>query len=289
MHPAAVAALRCPHCGSALHLADRALVCDAGHRFDLARQGYVNLVGGAGTRHHGDDSAMVARRERVLAAGLFDPLLDALASAADAVLSGTETGRPKVLIDVGAGPGVHLARLVGDHADRCGIAIDVSKHAARQATRVHRRVVSIVADVWAGLPVSDAVADVGIVAFAPRNGAELARMLAPHGRLIVVVPTAEHLAGLSARFGMLRVDDAKDDRLHAQLAPNLTVTGRHHVTWQRALTPAEAADLAGMGPSARHLDPDAIAAEFNDPAAEMTMYGSVRLLTLARTRQGPRP
>ena len=71
--------LRCPHCAAALERVDGVLRCPAGHSFDIARQGYVNLLGAAS----GDDAAMVAARVAFLDAGHFDPLGDALAAECD--------------------------------------------------------------------------------------------------------------------------------------------------------------------------------------------------------------
>ena len=281
MHPACLAALRCPHCAGPLHLDDRSLACGHGHRFDRARQGYVNLVAGAGTPHHGDDAAMVERRERVLADGLLEPVLAGLAEGADAALRQAPPDREAVVVDVGAGPAVHLARLVSGDAQRCGIAVDVSKHAARRAARAHPRITAIVADTWSGLPVADGAADLVVVVFAPRNAAELARVLAPHGQLLVAVPGDDHLAELRARLGLLEVEPGKDERISAQLAPQLELLDLRTVSWERPLTRAQAVDLVGMGPSAHHLDLDALAAELADDDQPLTMRGSVRLLAFA--------
>lgn len=79
----AVRFLICPHCGEALEAADRTLRCPAGHAYDVARQGYVSLLP-AGTRGLvGDTAAMVRARERVLDAGHFAPVADALAGLAE--------------------------------------------------------------------------------------------------------------------------------------------------------------------------------------------------------------
>ena len=50
--------LTCPVCHGQLTAIDRALHCPAGHSFDLARQGYVNLISGRAV-HSGDTTAMV--------------------------------------------------------------------------------------------------------------------------------------------------------------------------------------------------------------------------------------
>ncbi len=76
---------------------------------------------------------------------------------------------------------------------------------------------AVVADTWAGLPVRDGAVDRVLVVFAPRNGAETARVLAPGGRLVVVTPAADHLAELVGPLGLLSVDPAKAERLAGSL------------------------------------------------------------------------
>ena len=58
----------CPVCGAALTREVRTLRCPAGHSYDLAKEGYVNLLP-ANYRHSaspGDDREMVAARTRFL-------------------------------------------------------------------------------------------------------------------------------------------------------------------------------------------------------------------------------
>ena len=44
MTPALAGALRCPVCGGPLLLVGRSLRCPKAHSFDLAREGYANLL-----------------------------------------------------------------------------------------------------------------------------------------------------------------------------------------------------------------------------------------------------
>ena len=60
-----------------LHLGG--LHCVNSHNFDLARQGYLNLLGGAEPAN-ADTAAMLAARGRVHAAGIFAPLAAQLAT-----------------------------------------------------------------------------------------------------------------------------------------------------------------------------------------------------------------
>jgi hypothetical protein len=56
--------LRCPVCARPVRLAGPQLICDNGHNFDIARQGYVNLTAGRANRGTADTAGMIAARER---------------------------------------------------------------------------------------------------------------------------------------------------------------------------------------------------------------------------------
>ena len=59
--------LACPVCGRGLEAEPPRLVCPAGHSFDRARSGYVNLMTGRPSRRVGDTGEMVRARSRFLA------------------------------------------------------------------------------------------------------------------------------------------------------------------------------------------------------------------------------
>lgn len=248
MHPEVVAALRCPIEGDGLTLEDRTLRCPAGHAFDLARQGYVNLVTGRdpGT---GDDAAMVAARAAVLDAGRFAAVTEALADQV------AELVPPDgVVVDLGAGTGHHLTGVLERLPDRAGIAVDLSKHAARRAARCHPRVGAVVADVWQGLPIGTGTAAAVLCVFAPRNAAEIARVLQPDGVIVVVTPLPHHLGELIGPLGLLEVDPRKQERLLAALDPVAEAAGpvrTVETTWR--LDHDQVRALVAMGPSADHL------------------------------------
>jgi 23S rRNA (guanine745-N1)-methyltransferase len=245
--------LRCPHCSAALGRAGEAVRCEAGHSFDLARQGYLSLLGREGTAHTGDTAQMVAARERFLGAGHFDRLA---AEVAELVADGVDQGvAPTCLLDLGAGTGWYLARLLDRLPDARGLALDVSKPALRRAARAHPRLAAVAADAWRPLPLRDGVVAAVLNVFAPRNAPEIARVLRPGGLAAVVTPAPGHLAGLVEALGLLQVDERKDARLADQLAPHLNVVGRRLLEWRLTLDAAGARDAAAMGPSAFHIDP----------------------------------
>jgi 23S rRNA (guanine745-N1)-methyltransferase len=232
--------LRCPHCGAGLERGDGGTVrCEAGHSFDVARQGYLSLFAGAGSAHTGDTAEMVAARERFLAAGHLEPLAEALAAEAEAVAERSH-GTPLV-VELGAGPGWYLARVLDRVPDALGLGLDVSKPALRRAARAHPRLAAVGADVWGPLPLRDRVATVVLSVFAPRSSPEIDRILAPGGQALVVTPTAAHLRELREPLGLLAVGERKPE-------------GRE-LTWTLTLDRAAARDAAAMGPSAFHISP----------------------------------
>jgi 23S rRNA (guanine745-N1)-methyltransferase len=249
LDPRGVAALACPVCGAGLSVEPGGLGCAAGHRFDRARQGHVTLLPPGHRAPSGDSAQMVADRAAFLGAGHYAGVTRALADAVGEGTAGT-------LLDLGGGTGHHLAGVLDGRPDAVGIVLDSSPYAARRAARVHPRAVAVVADTWARLPVADRAVDRVIVVFAPRNGPEIARVLHPAGRLVVVTPAADHLHELVGPLGLLRVDPDKSARLAATLEPHLepmAATSHHELL---RLDRTAVATLVGMGPHARHLDRD---------------------------------
>lgn len=245
--------LICPVCADGVELAGRTLRCRRGHAFDVARQGYVSLLTGSRVPGTADSAAMVAAREAFLGAGHFAPLAEAVAAACPA--------GARVVADAGAGTGYHLAKVLDRRPEAVGIALDVSKHAIRRAARAHPRLGAVVADVWRPLPVGDGEVDVLVNVFAPRNGAEFARMLADGGTLIVVTPTRRHLHPLVEELGLLSVDEAKERRVAESLGGRFLEVDRSLHEFTVSLGHEAVAAVVEMGPSAWHTDPDAISAK----------------------------
>lgn len=249
--------LACPHCGSELDESGRTLLCDRGHSFDVARQGYVSLLSGA-SKIAGDSAEMIAAREQFLGGGHFDRLRTAVADATTAA----GVAEPAVL-EVGAGTGHYLATVLDAMPDAPGLGVDVSKAAARRLARSHPRAAAVVADIWTQLPVRDHAVSHALSIFAPRNAAELQRVLRADGELVVLTPTDRHLHELVDLLSMVRVDENKTARLGASMAGHFDRVARTSVEYPMHLAHTEVEQLVAMGPSARHLGErarDAIAA-----------------------------
>ncbi len=271
-----IGALACPHGESELAPIAGGLICPAGHRFDLARQGYVNLLLGPAPAA-ADTPEMVAAREVIQSAGHQDVLTEALIRAA------SRLGVPPsgLVVDLGSGTGHHLAAVVEHTGAAAGLALDVSKYAARRAARVHPRVGAVVCDVWQRLPVRDATASLVLDVFAPRHVEEIARILAPGGALVVATPTSRHLTPLVERLGLLRVGADKLERLDRELAAIAQLDAREVVEEPVMLDRAATRAMVAMGPSAHHLDVhdlDAAIARLPEPV-EVTISVTVSSYT----------
>ena len=294
--------LRCPVCGESLAKAGGSLRCPAGHSFDVARQGYVNLVPG-----RADSPEMVEAREAFLRAGHFRPLSTALAEEAASIApagasiaeagaggAGAEAGGGGVVVDLGAGTGRHLAAVLDALPAARGIAIDASPAALRRAARSHERAAAIGADAWRPLPLCDGIATIVLSVLAPRNAEEIARVLAPPdagpagpgagGVLLAVTPTTRHLHELVGPLGLLSVPDDKEDRLDAQLAGHFELTRRRTIEHAMFLTSEESAQLVRMGPSAWHVDERAVGERLAALPDPLTVTASTTISVFAPRR-----
>ena len=240
--------LRCPRCHEHLVEADGSLRCPANHTFDVARAGYASLLTGTSPTS-GDDDEMARARDRFLGSGAYAPIREAIAAMVD-VPGGAPD--PSVL-DVGCGTGYYLAGVLDPLPGARGLGLDTSTRALRFAARAHDRAAAVSGDVFAPFPLADGSVDVLLDVFAPRNPEQFARVLRADGVLVVVRPTARHLAELLAQVpGSIGVDLAKEERLHRALDPFFDEVREELVEFSVDLTDEQAQDLIAMTPSARH-------------------------------------
>ena len=181
----------CPICGQPLEQEERSYICPKRHCYDIAKEGYVNLLP-ANKKHAkdpGDDKDMVAARTAFLEGGHYVPLRDALAGL---ILEKD----PAVLLDSGCGEGWYTAGICaaleakGRNTRVAGV--DLSRSALKKAARRTAQAEFAVASVY-HLPVADHSADVLLDCFSPLAPEEFRRVLAPGGTFLYVVPGAKHL------------------------------------------------------------------------------------------------
>jgi 23S rRNA (guanine745-N1)-methyltransferase len=182
----------CPVCRHPLLLDDAARTwrCAAGHTFDVARQGYVNLVRRGTRRASGDSVEMVRARQAFLATGAYDRVGDAV----NAAVANAADGGPVDVLDVGCGEGYYTRRLT---VEGRVAGVDLSRPAVAAAARQQPGGWYAVASAF-DLPVPDRSVDVLISVFGPVAGSEFARVGRPGGAVIAVHPGPRHLDTLRA-------------------------------------------------------------------------------------------
>lgn len=200
-------ALACPLDGTPLRRQGGSLRCAEGHCFDLAAQGYVNLLPVQHKRSldPGDSKDMVAARRRFLEAGHYTPIADAVARA---VLASAAPGRTLTCLDAGCGEGYYLRRLAAASVSQplAVLGLDISKWAVQAAAKRDLQHAASGANAhaaWvvasnAGLPVLPATLDRVLCMFGFPVYAEFARVLRPGGELLQVDAGPDHLRELRA-------------------------------------------------------------------------------------------
>jgi len=190
-------ALACPLDGTPLRCTGSAWTCASGHNFDIASQGYTNLlpVQHKRSRDPGDSKEMVAARQRFLTAGFYQPIA---AAVSQAVLADLPADASFSCLDAGCGEGYYLRQLAASVPDEQTLALlglDISKWAVLAAAKQDKRVAWVVGS-NAKLPVLPGTLDRVLCLFGFPVYPEFARVLKPGGRLVQVDAGPDHLREL---------------------------------------------------------------------------------------------
>jgi 23S rRNA (guanine745-N1)-methyltransferase len=190
-------ALACPLDSTPLHRSGSAWRCASGHSFDIASQGYANLlpVQHKRSRDPGDSKEMVAARRRFLTAGFYQPIASAVSRA---VLAGLPVDATSNCLDAGCGEGYYLREMAAAVPEEQMVellGLDISKWAVLAAAKQDRRV-NWVVGTNAKLPVLPGTLDRVLCLFGFPVYAEFARVLKPGGRLLQVDAGPDHLREL---------------------------------------------------------------------------------------------
>lgn len=234
--------LACPICQAPLTAVDNGVACPANHRFDRARQGYLNLlpVQHKNSRDPGDNAAMVEARRRFLDGGHYAPLAARLAELAASY-------KPQRWLDIGCGEGYYTAQIAEALVDADGYALDISREAVKRACKRAPQLNWLVASM-ARVPLADASCGLLASVFSPLDWQEAKRLLAPGGGLLRMGPTREHLMELREKL----YDEVRDydDSKHLELIPpGMHLAHSETLSFRLLLETEQArADLLAMTP-----------------------------------------
>ena len=265
----------CPICGEALDREEKRYACPVGHSFDLAREGYVNLL--PANRQHskapGDDRDMTAARTRFLDGGWYSPLRSALCALAEKAL-------PPVgaLLDAGCGEGWYTSALAEMAEKKSGrtAGVDLSKPAVKKAARRCPAAEVSVASVY-HLPLADSSVDVLVDCFSPLAAEEFARVLRPGGVFLYVVPGPRHLWELKE----LLYESPYENEEKEEEYPGFALEGVTAVEHTFTLTDGEdVMALFGMTPYAWKTPREAV--ERLERVEKLTVTAQFRIHTLRR-------
>lgn len=192
--------LSCPVDGARFEYHEKQLVCSNGHVFDVARQGYVNLLPAQHKRSKqpGDSKAMVSARGRFLNSGPYEPVARQLADIAFAQIT---HAKQTCFMDAGCGEGYYLDYVLHELKDKKGhnelsfIGLDISRPAIAAAAKRSRQIRWIVGTNRQP-PVEPASVDVVLCIFGFRSLEGFHKLLKSGGKVILVEPGPEHLQEL---------------------------------------------------------------------------------------------
>lgn len=186
--------LICPLCGRDLKRNDPTWYCEGNHSFDIARQGYVNLlpVQNKKSLHPGDTKEMLAARRIFLNQGHYLPIEE---SVIRAIQQYCQKGTP-VLADIGCGEGYYTVSFEKACHAEC-VGIDIAKDGVRMACARSRTVTWLVATA-SRLPLKDGSVDCVTAMFSLFLPQEYARVLKQGGCVIEVTAGEDHLRELKS-------------------------------------------------------------------------------------------
>jgi 23S rRNA (guanine745-N1)-methyltransferase len=218
-------------CQQELRPEQRRWVCPAQHSFDIARDGYVNLLQPQDRRAKspGDTREVVAARRRLHERGLTRPLFEGVLALAD-------LRRGNLIAEAGCGEGFYTGTLVAETGAR-GAGVDISTPAIEAAARRYPNCHWAVANADRILPFPTGSLDLAVSITGRRPLGEFHRVLRCGAGLLVGIPGPQDL---------IEVRGSGRDRREAVLAE--LRRGFHCVESRRVTTTAEldAATLADL-------------------------------------------
>jgi 23S rRNA (guanine745-N1)-methyltransferase len=215
---------------------------------------------------------MVAARTKFLGEHHFHPLAESIAE-----LCLKHAACARFVMEAGAGIGYYIAHVLEALPLSLGLALDLSKFAARRAARAHVRLDAVVTDIRESLPLKSESVDLALNVFAPRPASELFRILNSEGRLIVAFPAQHHMQELRRSIEMLDIDVSKELRISRALDPFFDLVDTRLCQWEMELQHKQLAALVLMGPSARHIEVSKLLERIAGLESPLRVTGAVNL------------
>ena len=229
----------CPVCRSELDQQPKVWSCINRHSFDVAREGYVNLLLAQqkNSPSPGDSAESLQARRAFLEAGHYAPLRETLRS----LVQGFGSQR---ILDLGCGEGYYTSAFA--RAGNEVVGLDIAKPAIQLAAKRYREITWLVGS-GASLPFADRSLDLIANLFTQLHVSELVRVLAPGGRIVIVTPGPEHLWSL--RAGLFETVQAHEpDKFLGEFDEGFTLEHRSDIACKLELDQPALHRLLAMTP-----------------------------------------
>ena len=256
----------CPVCGSRLEKNGGSLFCTGEgrrHTFDIASEGYVNLLppGKKNNAKTGDRRELIRSRTRFLGTGKYDRISDAVASL---ILKYAPRDADGIAVaDLGCGEGYHTCRIadavrksgagptaVGIDASKYGVAAGAKRAAGSGFSTFDSNDGSFLCFFAGNVfrpPMADLCLDGAVSMFAPVAWEEAARVLRHGGVLTVTGSGPDHLIEMRKMI----YDDVRVREKEPPEPEGFRIIGTERLTYRIDLeSREETADLFGMTPFA---------------------------------------
>lgn len=236
---------QCPLCQHPLDRRSNSYCCDNNHQFDLAKEGYINLlpVQFKRSKEPGDSKEMMQARRAFLDNHHYRPMRDQVIAAFEQFLP----EQAQAVLDIGCGEGYYTGALAETLAvrDITVYGLDVAKIAVRFGAKRYPQVNFSVASSQR-LPFEDNSLEGVLRIYAPCNPDELTRVVKPGGIVITVTPGPRHLYQLkSLIYNEVHLHPLKEEHF-AGFGP----AQEQQVAYPMVLNGADATALLSMTPFA---------------------------------------
>lgn len=177
----------CPICKKELSISNKSYKCSNNHSFDIAKEGYLNLL--ISKKNSGDTKESTLARLEFLEKGYYDFLGNELNKIISNISASLD------ILDLGCGVGYYDKFI----PSKSLVGLDISKYAIQKAAKHNKNHFYLVAS-SANIPYQDHSFDLIFSIFSPIFIDEIKRVLKPNGILITVTPGTNHLFELKQRL-----------------------------------------------------------------------------------------
>ncbi|OAN18664.1 23S rRNA (guanine(745)-N(1))-methyltransferase [Photobacterium jeanii] len=237
---------QCPLCHQSLNTTTHSWHCENNHQFDLAKEGYVNLMPAhhKSSKNPGDNKEMMQARRFFLNSDHYETLRQNVVSALREHMVSSATD----LLDIGCGEGYYTSaftELNDQHPEFQVHGLDISKVAVRYAAKRAKDCQFSVASSHR-LPFAEQSLDAIVRIYAPCKPNELQRVIKENGILVTVTPAARHLYQLRELiYDEVRLHDIAPEHIEG-----FELVKDQHLLYSMKLNGEEATALMQMTPFA---------------------------------------